>query len=116
MKIHILLATLLFAAPALVSAQNDAKDDPAGNLQKFQQFYRYLNGAYVDTVHNNALVESAIREVLLQLDPHSTYVSPEEMVEVKESFDGSFSGIGIEFNVLRDTIIVVNVISGLREL
>ena len=112
MKIHILLATLLFAAPALVSAQNDAKDDPAGNLQKFQQFYRYLNGAYVDTVHNNALVESAIREVLLQLDPHSTYVSPEEMVEVKESFDGSFSGIGIEFNVLRDTIIVVNVISG----
>ena len=53
MKIHILLATLLFAAPALVSAQNDAKDDPAGNLQKFQQFYRYLNGAYVDTVHNN---------------------------------------------------------------
>ena len=112
MKIHILLATLLFAAPALVSAQNDAKDDPAGNLQKFQQFYRYLNGAYVDTVHNNELVESAIREVLLQLDPHSTYVSPEEMVEVKESFDGSFSGIGIEFNVLRDTIIVVNVISG----
>lgn len=79
MKIHILLATLLFAAPALVSAQNDAKDDPAGNLQKFQQFYRYLNGAYVDTVHNNELVESAIREVLLQLDPHSTYVSPEEM-------------------------------------
>ena len=76
MKIHILLATLLFAAPALVSAQNDAKDDPAGNLQKFQQFYRYLNGAYVDTVHNNELVESAIREVLLQLDPHSTYVSP----------------------------------------
>lgn len=112
MKIHILLATLLFAAPALVSAQNDAKDDPAGNLQKFQQFYHYLNGAYVDTVHNNELVESAIREVLLQLDPHSTYVSPEEMVEVKESFDGSFSGIGIEFNVLRDTIIVVNVISG----
>lgn len=67
---------------------------------------------YVDTVHNGQLVENAIREVLLQLDPHSAYVSPEEMVEVNESFDGSFSGIGIEFNVLNDTIIVVNVISG----
>ena len=110
--VYVLLATLLFAAPALVSAQNDAKDDPAGNLQKFQQFYRYLNGAYVDTVHNNALVESAIREVLLQLDPHSTYVSPEEMVEVKESFDGSFGGIGIEFNVLNDTVVIVNTIAG----
>ncbi|MFR4026282.1 MAG: S41 family peptidase [Alistipes indistinctus] len=81
-------------------------------LQKLNQFYRYLNGTYVDTVHNDALVEKAIREVLLQLDPHSTYLTAEEMKGVKEVFDGSFSGIGIEFNVLSDTVIVVNVIAG----
>lgn len=81
-------------------------------LQKLNQFYRYLNGTYVDTVHNDALVEKAIREMLLQLDPHSTYLTAEEMKGVKEVFDGSFSGIGIEFNVLSDTVIVVNVIAG----
>ncbi len=81
-------------------------------LQKFNQFYRYLNSVYVDTVNNSRLIEKAITEVLQQLDPHSSYLSAEEMVGVRETFDGSFSGIGIEFNVLHDTIIVVNVIAG----
>ncbi|MDD3107936.1 MAG: S41 family peptidase [Alistipes sp.] len=89
-----------------------ALDEETRNLQKLVQFYRYLNGTYVDTVHNKTLVEGAIREMLTQLDPHSTYLTAEEMKGVKETFDGSFSGIGIEFNVLRDTIIVVNVIAG----
>ncbi len=81
-------------------------------LQKFNQFYRYLNGTYIDTINNKQLIEKAISEVLQQLDPHSSYLTAEEMVGVRETFDGSFSGIGIEFNVLHDTIIVVNVISG----
>ncbi len=81
-------------------------------LQKFNQFYRYLNGTYVDTINNKQLIEKAISEVLQQLDPHSSYLTAEEMVGVRETFDGSFSGIGIEFNVLHDTIIVVNVIAG----
>ena len=71
-------------------------------LQKFNQFYRYLNSVYVDTVNNSRLIEKAITEVLQQLDPHSSYLSAEEMVGVRETFDGSFSGIGIEFNVLHD--------------
>ena len=67
----------------------------------------------VDKSHNTARdFEKAIREMLLQLDPHSTYLTAEEMKGVKEVFDGSFSGIGIEFNVLSDTVIVVNVIAG----
>ena len=87
-------------------------DDPKVQMQKFMQFYSILNGAYVDTVKNEVLIEDAIKSVLQQLDPHSTYITAEEMVGIKESFDGSFSGIGVEFNVLNDTIIVVNVISG----
>lgn len=102
----------LIAIPMWCGAQVKPNDDPARNLQKFSQFYRYLNGMYIDTVHNAALIESAIRSVLSQLDPHSTYITAEEMVSVKEAFGGSFSGIGIEFNILNDTIIVVNVISG----
>lgn len=82
-------------------------------LQKLNQFYRYLNGTYVDSLHNDQLVEKAIQAMLLQLDPHSTYLTQEEMKESEEMFtEGTFSGIGIEFNVLNDTVIVVNVIAG----
>lgn len=92
------------------SQQADA-DDAAAGFMKFSQFYRYLNGAYVDTVHNDELIEAAIVEMLGKLDPHSTYVSAEDMERVRESFYGSFSGIGVEYNILKDTIIVLNVIA-----
>jgi len=81
-------------------------------LQKFNQFYRYLNGAYVDTINNERLIEDAIKKILSELDPHSAYVSAEDMVPVEESFQGSFSGIGVEFNVLNDTLLVVNTVAG----
>ena len=68
---HNLLLFAALALPALCAAQPKPTDDPQRNLQKFDNFYRYLNMTYVDTVHNGQLVENAIREVLLQLDPHS---------------------------------------------
>lgn len=89
-----------------------AGTDPTLQLQKFNQFYRYLNGAYVDTINNERLVEDAIKKILSELDPHSAYVSAEDMVPVEESFQGSFSGIGVEFNVLNDTLLVVNTVAG----
>ncbi len=59
-----------------------------------------------------SLVEKAITEMLAELDPHSAYISADDMKGVNESFEGEFSGIGVEFNVLADTIIVVNTIVG----
>lgn len=109
-------ALLLLGSPLLCSAQGLSSEKTGSTVEsefdKFFQFYRFLNAAYVDTVNNHQLIETAIQEMLAQLDPHSTYVSAEEMKGVTESFEGSFSGIGIEYNILRDTIIVVNVISG----
>ena len=58
------------------------------------------------------LVESAITGMLEDLDPHSAYIGADEMKGVQESFEGEFSGIGVEFNILRDTVIVVNTIVG----
>lgn len=113
-----LLVFLIFslALPVSVFCQQfnipNTSKDPAVQLQKLSQFYRYLNGTYVDTINTSALVESAIVEMLAQLDPHSAYIPAEDMKEVQESFDGSFSGIGIEFNILNDTLFVVNTISG----
>ncbi|MBR5850548.1 MAG: PDZ domain-containing protein [Alistipes sp.] len=81
-------------------------------LQKFVRTYRYLDRFYVDTVAMEPIVEGAIRGMLEQLDPHSTYLSVAEMKQAKASLDGSFSGIGIEFSVMRDTICVARTIAG----
>ncbi len=86
--------------------------DPVVQLQKFNQFYRLVSAGYVDTVNYVKLVEDAIQGSLDGLDPHSAYISAEDMKEVSISMEGSFSGIGIEFNVLKDTIIIVNTIPG----
>ncbi|MDR2937302.1 MAG: S41 family peptidase [Rikenellaceae bacterium] len=105
----ILLCCLALWAGSVVSAQGQADMQ---NLQKLTQFYRYLTGAYVEPINSTTLVEDAIEEMLSTLDPHSAYVSAEDMKGVTESFEGSFEGIGIEFNILRDTLMVVNPISG----
>ena len=85
-------------------------DDAAEQLQKLNRFYRYLNGMYVDTVEMKPLVENAIRGMLSELDPHSVYLDAEEMRAQTEAFEGEFSGIGIEYNILNDSIIVVNTV------
>ena len=87
-------------------------DEVVTQWQKLNQVYRYLSGWYVDEVEMKPLVESAIREMLAELDPHSAYLDAEQTEDARESLDGEFSGIGVEFNILRDTIIVVNTIVG----
>ena len=80
--------------------------------QKLHRVYRALERMYVDEVEMNPLVEAAIRSMLEELDPHSVYLDADEMKEAQESFAGEFSGIGVEFNVLKDTVIVVNTVAG----
>ena len=107
MRKLLIFTAVLFALP-LAAQDNGA----ARQLQKLTQVYRYLNGLYVDDVDMQPLVESAITGMLEELDPHSAYIGADEMKGVQESFDGEFSGIGVEFNILRDTVIVVNTIVG----
>lgn len=107
MRIVVLFLAALFALPLAAQEAGSAQQ-----LRKLMQVYRYLDGMYVDEVEMGPLVESAITGMLEELDPHSAYIGAEEMKGVQESFDGEFSGIGIEFNVLRDTVIVVNTIVG----
>lgn len=67
---------------------------------------------YVDTVNEDKLVETAIRSMLETLDPHSAYSTPEETRELNEPLAGNFSGIGISFNMNRDTLYVISTVSG----
>lgn len=108
----LLCAGLLMVAllrPAALPAQNS---DAAPQLQKLVEVYRFLARYYVDEVEMAPLVEQAIKGMLDELDPHSAYLDAEQMESVAANFDGEFSGIGVEFNILRDTIIVVNTIAG----
>ena len=65
---------------------------------------------YVDTVNEDRLVETAIRSMLEELDPHSAYSNPEETKELNEPLAGNFSGIGISFNMNQDTLYVISTV------
>lgn len=79
---------------------------------KFSQVLNWIDKYYVDSANKNELVETAIIEMLQSLDPHSTYMNKEEVKQMNEPLQGNFEGIGISFNILDDTIFVVNPIPG----
>ena len=101
----ILMSICPFVADAQVSK------DALTQLQKLNSVYRYLNAMYVDSLNMGPIVEGAIRTMLSELDPHSSYLTAKEMKSQQESFEGEFGGVGIEYNIYRDTIVVVNTIS-----
>ena len=107
-----ILFSAVLLAPLLLAAQERPAISPAAAQQKFDRVFRCLNNIYVDEVDMAPLAEEAIRAMLAELDPHSAYLTAEEMKASAEIFDGEFSGIGIEFNILRDTLLVVNTVAG----
>lgn len=81
-------------------------------VYKFSKLLSLINTFYVDTVNQDKLVEDAIVHMLQDLDPHSIYISKEEVKEMNEPLQGNFEGVGIQFNILKDTLMVVATISG----
>ncbi len=81
-------------------------------VKKFNTVLSTANKNYVDEVDTQKLVEAALNGMLKELDPHSVYISAEDMKRVQEDFSGNFEGIGIEFDILQDTITVVSPIPG----
>jgi len=79
---------------------------------KLRDLIYYIDHYYVDTVNHEQLTESAIRGMLEHLDPHSTYSDAEENKAQTEALEGAFEGIGIQFNIMNDTIMVVAAIAG----
>ncbi|MGI9174156.1 MAG: S41 family peptidase, partial [Rhodothermales bacterium] len=87
-----------------------SQPDTAKQLQKLEEAFLIVNRYYVDEVKADATAEDAIAAMLEGLDPHSSYISPEEIAEVKESFRGSFGGVGIWFDPSTDTVRVISTI------
>ena len=87
-------------------------DDVFDNVKKFNEALTLVQKNYVDDVDANKLTEAAIKGMLGQLDPHSTYISQDQLKRINEDFQGSFEGIGVEFDIVNDTITIVTPISG----
>ncbi len=83
-----------------------------GQFNKINDVINYINMEYVDTVNQKKLVESTIEDMLHQLDPHSAYIPADELQASNEPLEGNFEGIGIEFHIQKDTIMVVAAVSG----
>lgn len=90
------------------SAQTTAKQAST----KFATLLNMLDRLYVDSVDMEVLVEAAIVHMLEELDPHSVYFSADDLKEANEPLDGSFEGVGVQFNIFKDTIMVVSPIAG----
>lgn len=110
MRRIVFLFLLVFVCGGSFVATAQPRNDAVVQMQKLNRFYRYLQGMYVDSLQMGPVVESAIRSMLEDLDPHSVYLTAEEMREQNESFEGEFSGIGIEYNIFRDSILVINTV------
>ncbi len=82
------------------------------NDRKLNTILNLIAEEYVDTVKINDLIETSIPEILSNLDPHTTYIPAKDLQDVNDELEGSFGGIGISFMVLKDTTMVVEVISG----
>lgn len=79
---------------------------------KVGHLLQLIDNNYVDTVDMNSLVEDAMPQILSELDPHSRYFNPKDAEEASEDLRGSFSGIGVQFRIERDTVNVLSVIHG----
>ena len=103
-----LLNTLLFFFSMGLFAQQ--MQSGASRKLNFAQFA--IQNLYVDKIDENKLAEDAIEGMLKKLDPHSTYMNVQEVKEMNEPLQGNFEGIGIQFNMMNDTLFVIQTISG----
>ena len=88
---------------------NMAEDSP---IRKMMIAQMAIENLYVDTVDTKKLAEDGIRAMLEKLDPHSTYATPKEVKAMNEPLQGNFDGIGVQFNMYQDTLVIIQTITG----
>lgn len=104
-RIFLAVSLILFTMTASSQVLNEG-------TFKFGRTLSLIDAFYVDSANLDVLTEKAIIEVLRNLDPHSTYISAKDVKDANEPLTGGFDGIGVQFNLLRDSIIVVEPVSG----
>lgn len=108
MKKNILLVFILLVLIQFPAFNQDVQSQAI----KFGRVLNLIDNFYVDTTNIDRLTEHAISEVLSSLDPHSVYISKDEVAEMNQPLEGNFEGIGISFNIYQDTLMVLTTIPG----
>lgn len=103
---------LLLTISLLLAWTSIQAQDYIAPIRKIQTAVFALNSFYVDSVDNEKLVDEAMHSIVKTLDPHSEYMSKEQVSEMNEPLQGGFDGIGISFNMMNDTLFIVEVITG----
>lgn len=108
-KYFVSLLAIFLTFNSFSQEKSNSKTD---GVVKLDALLTVINYAYVDEVDNEKMVEDAIVGMLKELDPHSVYIPEDELKRMNEPLEGNFEGIGIQFNILKDTLTVVSPISG----
>ncbi len=113
-RLPILLAIALIVGILLGSNFAEPKADKKyqASIQKFTQLMEYIENDYVDSVNTSTLLEESIENMLDKLDPHTVYIPPKDAELAQSQLRATYDGIGVEFNLLRDTLYVVTPLSG----
>lgn len=108
-----IVSLILSLLPSVaMQAQRNSRGVDEEQMRKLQIAELAITDLYVDTVNQSQLVENAIRGMLEKLDPHSSYSTAKETKAMNESLGGSFEGIGVQFNVQNDTLLVIQPVTG----
>ncbi len=111
-----LTVALVLLCTLSTQAQFFSRADKENPLRKIQIAEMAIANLYVDSVDENKVAEDAIRGMLEKLDPHSSYSTPKEVKALNEPLQGSFEGIGVQFNMVDDTLLVIQpVVNGPSE-
>lgn len=113
----LLLAVALVAGILIgvyLPGNNQSSPQPGFRVRndKINSILNAIESDYVDTVNRSELVEAAIPAILKKLDPHSVYIPAKDLIRANEPLQGNFDGIGISFNMMTDTILVISTIPG----
>ena len=100
----VLFLILLLPQSSVAQRINFGGDSP---MRKLQIAEMAITNLYVDSVDENKLVEDGIRGMIEKLDPHSSYSTAKETKQMNEPLQGSFEGIGVQFNMVQDTLLVI---------
>jgi carboxyl-terminal processing protease len=113
----VLIAGLILG-PKFASENQNSKNGSflsfglSGRSSKVEKVIRIINENYVDSVQLDTVQDMAIQEILKKLDPHSAYLAPEDAQLLSDDLEGNFNGIGIEYYILNDTLLITSVKNG----
>ena len=111
LTVFVMAAVLVFGV-FLGTRLNRSGQESSGTERKMLDAYNLIRDLYVDDVQPDSLAGAGIKGMVRSLDPHSVYLEPEEVSFSQAEFDGNFDGIGIEFDIINDTLLVVTPLSG----